>query len=297
MTDECPKCPDGLPPWLATFADLMSLLMCFFVLLLSFAEIDAIRFKKMAESMKDAFGVQRDVPVMDVVKGVSVIKQEWSPSFTDPSVVNEIRQKTTDVEKPHLEEQPSGLEQGQQARRDPEQAQALEEAIRRLEADLQGQYEELQTALDPEIEQGLVTVEREESKVIIRIQEKGSFPSGSAMLDPGFHEVIDRISQVLAAKPGKVVVAGHTDDVPIRSGRFRSNWELSAARAVTVLHSLLRNPALEAGRVVVEGYAETRPLAPNDNVENRARNRRVELLLIRGDDQVGPELRALGPGS
>ncbi|MET0044009.1 MAG: flagellar motor protein MotB, partial [Candidatus Thiodiazotropha sp. 6PLUC3] len=69
MADECPKCPDGLPPWLATFADLMSLLMCFFVLLLSFAEVDAQRFKKMAESMKDAFGVQREIPAVEIVKG------------------------------------------------------------------------------------------------------------------------------------------------------------------------------------------------------------------------------------
>ena len=67
MADDCPKCDDGLPPWMATFADLMSLLMCFFVLLLSFATIDAVRFKKMAESMKDAFGVQREIPAVDAL--------------------------------------------------------------------------------------------------------------------------------------------------------------------------------------------------------------------------------------
>ena len=67
MADDCPKCEGGLPPWLATFADLMSLLMCFFVLLLSFATIDAVRFKKMAESMKDAFGVQREIPANEIV--------------------------------------------------------------------------------------------------------------------------------------------------------------------------------------------------------------------------------------
>ena len=67
MADDCPKCEDGLPPWMATFADLMSLLMCFFVLLLSFATIDAVRFKKMAESMKDAFGVQREIPANEIV--------------------------------------------------------------------------------------------------------------------------------------------------------------------------------------------------------------------------------------
>ncbi len=95
--DECPECEAGLPAWLATFADLMSLLMCFFVLLLSFATMDATRFKKMAESMKDAFGVQRDVPVYDVVMGTSVIMTEFSPStVSEPSLIDEVRQQTTD---------------------------------------------------------------------------------------------------------------------------------------------------------------------------------------------------------
>ena len=75
MADDCPKCEAGLPPWMATFADLMSLLMCFFVLLLSFATIDAVRFKKMAESMKDAFGVQREIKVKEIPKGTSIITQ------------------------------------------------------------------------------------------------------------------------------------------------------------------------------------------------------------------------------
>jgi chemotaxis protein MotB len=282
VADDCPKCPEGLPPWLATFADLMSLLMCFFVLLLSFAEIDAIRFKKMAESLKDAFGVQREVPATEIVKGVSVIKQEWSPSISEPSVISEVRQQTSDEEKEHLELNDQ---------------QVKEEARQLLEAELQQQVAELQDALESEIEQGLVTVEKEQAKVIIRIQEKGSFPSGSALLDPAFEEVVDRISGVLAAKPGQVVVAGHTDNVPIRSGRFRSNWELSAARAVTVLHALLRNPELAPERVLVEGHADTRPLVPNDTAANRAMNRRVELVMIRGQDEEGPALEALKPGA
>ena len=280
MEQECPKCEQGLPPWLATFADLMSLLMCFFVLLLSFAEVDAIRFKKMAESMKDAFGVQREIPAPEIVKGVSVIKQEWSPSVNDPSLLNEVRQQTSDTEKEHLEMQDP-------AQRDDEQV--MDDMREIIEQDLQEQLAELQDALKEEIDEGMVTVEKEGTKIIIRINEKGSFPSGSARLDPSFQEVMDRISKVLAAKPGRIVVAGHTDDVPIRSGRFRSNWELAAARAVTVLHAMLQNPDIGEDRVLVEGYAETRPLVPNDSPENRAKNRRVELILVRGEDQVAED--------
>jgi chemotaxis protein MotB len=280
MAKECPKCEEGLPPWLATFADLMSLLMCFFVLLLSFAEIDAIRFKKMAESMKDAFGVQRQVPAPDMVMGTSVIKQEFSPStIPEPSPIEEVRQQTTDVEKEKLDVQ--------------EMKDALEEQIKQ---EVKQEAEELKDALEQEIAEGLVSVETEETKIIVRIQEKGSFPSGSADLDSGFFDVMDRISEAVAKSPGKVIVAGHTDNIPISTARFRSNWELSSARAVTVVHALLKNPEILRERVLVEGHADSNPLLPNDSSENRAANRRVELILARGMDQEKGEVIDINSG-
>jgi chemotaxis protein MotB len=123
----------------------------------------------------------------------------------------------------------------------------------------------------------------------VRIREKGSFPSGSAVLNPGFFDVLDRISAALGRAPGQLVVAGHTDDVPISTARYRSNWELSSARAVTVVHALLDNEDIDPARVLVEGHADSNPLAPNDTAENRAKNRRVELILIRGEDQESDE--------
>ena len=282
MEEECPKCPQGLPPWLATFADLMSLLMCFFVLLLSFAEIDAIRFKKMAESMKDAFGVQQEIPAPDTVKGVSVIKQEWSPSIAEESVITEIRQETSPEEREHVKM--SGDKEAM------DDAQVMESAQQVLEKEMAEQAELLKAALQDEIGEGMVTVEREGAKIILRIREKGSFRSGSASLDAGFYDVMDRISSVLQDTPGDIVVAGHTDNIPIRSGRFRSNWELSSARAVTVVHALLRNPNMNPERVLIEGWADTKPLVANDTPDNRAQNRRVELLVRRGKDEELGEL-------
>ena len=278
MSRKCPPCEDGLPAYLATFADLMSLLMCFFVLLLSFATIDAVRFKKMAESMKDAFGVQREIPAAEIVKGVSVIKQEWSPSISEPSVITEIRQETSDEEKEDVKIRDG--EGGDDI--DKERALALANQV--IESQLSQQYAQLQAALHEQIKEGQISLERQAKKIIIRIQEKGSFPSGSASLDPGFNRVMDRISEVLATRPGKILVAGHTDNIPIRTGRFRSNWELSAARAVTVLHSLLRNKGIDEHRIVVEGLADTQPLESDDTPQGRAKNRRVELVIMRGDD-------------
>jgi chemotaxis protein MotB len=275
MADECPKCEEGLPPWLATFADLMSLLMCFFVLLLSFAEIDAIRFKKMAESMKDAFGVQRDIPSPDIVKGVSVIKQEFSSTaIPEPTPIPEVRQETTDEEKQNLK-----IKDGEA-----DLEQKIAEIREQVEQEVAQQAEELKELLKEAIDEDLVTVETEELKIIIRIQEKGSFPSGSASLNPGFYDVMDIISNAVARSPGKVVVAGHTDNVPISTARFRSNWELSSARAVTVVHALVQNEAIDEARVTIEGHADSNPLMANDSPENRAVNRRVELIIERGDD-------------
>ncbi len=316
MADDCPKCEEGLPPWMGTFADLMSLLMCFFVLLLSFATIDAVRFKKMAESMRDAFGVQREIPAAEIVKGVSVIKMEWSPTVSEQAVITEIRQETSEVEEKHLkmhdaekdkpEEGENEQQEKQQDIKDQQQLSAeqqqdideqlaMQAAQEQMEKDLAEQFAELQDSLDPEVEAGLVTLEKKEGTIIIRIQEKGSFGSGSASLDPDFHKVMDRISKVLAPKPGKIMVAGHTDNIPIRTGRFRSNWELSSARAVTVLHSLLRNKDIAENRVVVQGFADTHPLVANDSPQNRAKNRRVELILSRAVGENFDDIQELGP--
>ncbi|HEC17391.1 MAG TPA: type VI secretion system protein TssL [Sedimenticola sp.] len=300
------KCDEGLPPWMATFADMMALLMCFFVLLLSFAEIDAIRFKKMAESMKDAFGVQQEIPAVEIVKGISVVTQSFSPSVGTPSVMEEIRQETTETEKEHLEVNQGDLEQGNLAEgaafeavptEGGEMAQNLElnanvmDAVeQKLREDAQAQAEELRATLQQEIEDGLITIETDATNVIVRINEKGSFPSGSADLNPGFLEVIDRIAVALSTHPGKIIVAGHTDNRPISTARFRSNWELSSARAVTVVHALLNDPTMDPERFLIEGYADTDPLAPNDTPENRALNRRVELIIKHGQDVLSDEV-------
>jgi chemotaxis protein MotB len=163
----------------------------------------------------------------------------------------------------------------------------------KMEQETEKQAEELQEMLDQEIDEGLLEVEREKTKIIIRIQEKGSFPSGRATLNPDFFEVISKITGVIASTPGKIIVAGHTDNIPISTARFRSNWELSSARAVTVVHAMLSNAALDENRFLIQGYADSKPLVPNDSKENRALNRRVELIIQRGEDvETGEPIKA-----
>ncbi|MFT5811771.1 MAG: chemotaxis protein MotB, partial [Rubritalea sp.] len=101
---ECPPCDEGLPPWLATFADLMTLLMCFFVLLLSFAEMDALKYRQVAGAMKNAFGVQRDIKATEIPKGTNVIAQQYSPGKpVEVTPLEIMREKTTDDTKANLD--------------------------------------------------------------------------------------------------------------------------------------------------------------------------------------------------
>ena len=249
------ECEAGAPAWVMTFADLMSLLMCFFVLLLSFSEMDVIKFKQIAGSMKSAFGVQRQVEAPDIPMGTSVIAQEFSPGKTEPTPVEDVRQVTS------------------------KEDVSLESAQEVMEQAADAEAAELRLKMQEEIADGLIEVDSENDKVIIRIKEKGSFPSGTADLHDAFLPTLQRIREQIIETPGTITVAGHTDDIPINTFRFRSNWELSSSRAVSVLEQLLKGGDIKAENTEVKGLADTRPLVPNDSRENRATNRRVEIII------------------
>ncbi|MDN3637591.1 flagellar motor protein MotB [Simiduia curdlanivorans] len=281
---KCP--PPGLPAYMGTFADLMALLMCFFVLLLSFSEMDAMKFKRLAGSMAQAFGVQNKLNVDDVPKGTSIIAQEFSPGTPNPTPINEIWQKTQDITEMSLEVQCNeeyDVEQGEQATEAGIKArirEKLEELIQQTENDAV----ELAQALQSQIIAGEIEIETQGRKIIIRIREKGSFRSGSADLVGEYADVMEEIRAVLRSKPGKIEVQGHTDNVPIATARFRSNWELSSSRAVSVASELMRGNEINPRRFQVSGFADTKPLVANDSGENRARNRRVEIVIQQGVD-------------
>ena len=209
MDEAKPKCPTCPPPWLATFADLMSLLMCFFVLLLAFSEMDALKFKQLAGSMAVAFGVQRDIETKTIPKGTSIIAKEFSPGRPSPTALKVMRQHTTDDRKNSLDFTVGKGEGGVEK----------EKVEKRLE--------KLKKELHDEIKKGSVEVEGDDRRTVIRIREKGSFPSGSDKLRPGFEPAIKKIADALVDLKGRIQVSGHTDNIPISTFRFNSNWELS----------------------------------------------------------------------
>ena len=277
MSDAPPKkAPAAAPGWIMTFADLMSLLLAFFVLLFSFSEMDKQKFKELSGSMRDAFGVQREVPAFNPPIGTSIIARDFSPGQPKPTIENQVRQEAAMDMRSYAEV-------------------PLSEELAINEEELAEDLEKVKRYLDVEIQEGLVEVEDDGERVItIRIRETGSFPSGSADMDRGFLPVINKIATLVEELGGHVVIAGHTDNLPIYTQRFYSNWELSAARAATVLERIVAVSGRSPSYFRLAGHADTRPIDSNDTPEGRARNRRVEVILLRGsvDDAVtGPAVR------
>jgi chemotaxis protein MotB len=234
--------------------------------------------------MKEAFGVQAEMKADYIPKGTSVVTTEFSPGRPDPTALDSIRQHTIDSSKSTLKFN------------SPTESDERDEDTANLDRDAARLREELAE----EIAAGTVSISREGARVIVHIHEQGSFGSGYADVKPTFLPTLDKIGRLISDMEGIVQVTGHTDDVPIANARFRSNWELSAGRAVSVVHRLLDSSSLDPRRVVVTGLASTQPRVANDSPENRARNRRVEISLVRtieqtadggvqGDADAGPQ--------
>jgi chemotaxis protein MotB len=257
MTDEqeCEECEEGAPAWLATFADLMSLLMCFFVLLLSFSEMDLQKYKQVAGSMKMAFGVQRKIKVDTIPRGTSVIKQEFSPGKPQPTVMQVMQQRTENDTRAELRT-----------------GEPLSEDVEEL-------LELVENSLAQEIDAEVLEILLYEDGVMIRVRESDAFPSGSAELQGGFEPVLDKLRTLLDETDGRIVVSGHTDNVPINTPVYPSNWVLSAARSASVVHYLSEIRFSDPSRIEIRAFADTQPVAPNDTPENRARNRRIEISI------------------
>lgn len=175
----------------------------------------------------------------------------------------------------------------------PEQMSSNEIGKSSLESFLRNEQEKLNMSdedvsqavkdIEDSIKAGLLEVDVATDRIVIRILEDGSFPSGSADLRPEFFPVLKKVGQVLEITPGKVTVSGYTDNVPIQTVIFRSNRELSAVRAVSVAEELLKNKKIESDRFVIHGHGENDAIATNDTNEGRAKNRRVELEIAQGE--------------
>jgi chemotaxis protein MotB len=149
--------------------------------------------------------------------------------------------------------------------------------------------------LQKEIKDGAVDVENLGQQIVIRIRENGSFSAGSAFLQPQFVPVVRKLGVLLNDIPGKVEITGHSDNVQVSNELYRSNWDLSAQRAVAVAEELRKARGFDERRMRVVGRAATQPISEEDTERSRAQNRRVEIAIIQGEPKFSDPLSIIEP--
>ncbi len=258
----------GSPGWMTTLADMFMLLLTFFILMLSFSSMDTEKYRAMVASLVEAFNMApRELPE----------PQGLADEDTDSPAISE------DVPIP-MDGAPAAPSEGDALLRD--QASAAPPR-----PDVHPGVEQLSSMLISEMEDAVsedkIDVGFDRQRVVIRFNDEATFPVGSAELIPDIQPVVEDIVDIVSRCDGEVIVTGHTDNRPIVSDRYRSNWDLSAARAVSLVHELVLNRAIPAENVVAAGRAETRPIADNDTAEGREKNRRVEIEIYEPDCEPG----------
>lgn len=213
--------------WLVSYADFITLLFAFFVVLFASSQIDRRKTGAVASSIQSAFA------------GTAHGSLAASPP----------------------------------AARSGESAPGLPEGTRALE-------QQLRTALASEMDREYVSLEAGRGELTLSLKEVGFFESGSAELQQSSANSIGRIARILQQYDNPVRVEGHTDNVPISTARFASNWELSTARAIAITRTLTVQFGIRASRLSVAGFAEHRPVRPNADSAGRAANRRVDIVII-----------------
>lgn len=214
--------------WLTTYADMMTLLLSFFVLLFAFSSIDAGNFQAIVRSLQQGFGILQS--------GTSIIGDDIA--MVSPGDL--------------------GLQQ------------------------LNSIFDRLATYLDSEAIPG-VSLEMDERGVTIRFADQVFFDLGKADLKPEARRILDSVAPTLKDLPNPIRVEGHTDNLPINNVEFASNWELSVRRATNVVRYLIEEKGFDPENLSAAGYAEYRPLRPNDTPDNRALNRRVDIVIMNID--------------
>jgi chemotaxis protein MotB len=214
------------PAWMTTFSDMMTLLLTFFVLLLSFSNMDEVKFEQAAHSLKGALGILKTYPSPRNKLGIYMNSEEINRQREILENVQELRHKA----------------------------------------------EEMEMAEN-------INVQITENGLLIQLGDKVLFDVGEADLKSIACPLLDIVGKTIRDKAAVVLVSGHTDNVPIRTEEYPSNWELSSARAIRVVKYLIEDAAVSPELLGATAYSEYKPIVANDSEENRRKNRRVEFLV------------------
>ena len=225
---KCEECKPGLPMWMGTFADMSTLLMTFFILLLSMASMDKRKIKVALGSLQGSLGVLKEgnkteMSQEDILSRLSFVQN-----------VRSVQRKVS---------------------------QSIKEYVKSAQMSQ------------------VVTIAQTKKGVSVRILDKMLFAPGSAVLLEQAKPLLDKLAAVIEESPFNIMVEGHTDDIPISTAVYPSNWELSTARAVVVVKYFL-SKEVGAQKLSAAGYAENHPVTPNISAASRSKNRRVEVNFV-----------------
>jgi chemotaxis protein MotB len=256
----------GSERWLVSYADFITLLFAFFTTLYAISTVDAQKMGKMVTTMRAEFdsGVfnsgNKNLSLSQGSGGAASSSREVLQSLTPGNGIS------TQVRAFRGMEDLKGS--------------GSKRAVLDGEKDLGRYKKSVETLMSVNISKGIVRVYLEPRGLIISLGEKGIFDSGSDQIKPEGKVLLDELATNLVSVGNYIRVEGHTDNVPISNPRFPSNWELSTARATVVVCHLIQTYRLSPAMLSAAGYAENRPIASNDTQEGKARNRRVDLIIL-----------------
>jgi chemotaxis protein MotB len=257
--------------WLVSYADFITLLFAFFVVLYSTAQVDRRKVGRLALAIQVAF---QEMGVFEASTTQVPLDSSDPMPFSTVQVVANIAHHT---------------ELGQIASAPTDNLGAQDET------DLVSLQGELQQALPKEIAAHAIVVHRETEGLVISLREFGFFDSGSAALKTSALPALDRIAAILLVRRCRLRIEGHTDNIPIHTPQIATNWELSTARSTELVRLLIQRSGFPPERLSAAGFAQYHPVAGNETAEGRAQNRRVDLVVLSNQPSNHPSSRGRRP--
>jgi chemotaxis protein MotB len=243
--------------WLISYADFITLLFAFFVVLYSSSQVDKRKVGKLAMAIQVAFQQMGAFPTSNTKLPLS--DSEAMP-FQDAQLIENVS-RSQDLQR--FVQPQDGTASGSVV---PGQIRGIQQAIEK--------------ALAPEILRHVVEIKQQREGLVISLREMGFFESGSATMQRSSVDAVDRLVGVLRDRTEMLRIEGHTDNVPIHTAQFHSNWELSTARAMELLRIFIMDYKLAPERLTVSGYGEYHPVDTNTTAEGRGHNRRVDIVIL-----------------
>jgi chemotaxis protein MotB len=251
--------------WLLTYADMITLLMVLFIVLFAISVVDKKKFAALADGLSHNFGATNKV----LPAGTGVLDGGKTSNNDEGQLDNNPAQPLSPIDQVEVTQ----MQAQQQIQK--------ENLIKQEQQTLLGAKQQIEAALKAKGLQNSASFKLTSRGLVVSIvTDQVLFDTGQANLKPVGQEVLDAVAPALVKLPNDISIEGHTDNVPITGGLFASNWELSAVRATTVLRYLMAHDGMPADRMSATGYADTKPVVPNDSPAHQAQNRRVELVVL-----------------